>query len=235
MASPRGYAAVSLLRLLLLASLACFTRVSGAIYTYTNTRLPAQELMFRRAGMYAPSDAPHTGPPGYGRSTIKIDLRLTRESDDTVAYDAALPTELEVLVFDAPHFSRIGWVPKAGAPKVYCCSAPAIAAGVCATPNTLIVQPDRRPKLGKFGLRVKSISNWRVRLPAGGKVVRVRQQREVKVSGLYYVMFASCNPASGATHIAGSTEWLNPYGYLPGDLYVLSLLAMCTSAFSSLH
>ena len=33
------------------------------------------------------------------------------------------------------------------------------------------------------------------------------------------MLFASCNPRAGGIEVRGDTEWLNPYGYLPGDLY----------------
>ena len=89
---------------------------------------------------------------------------------------------MEVLVFDAPHFSRIGWVPTPGAPKAYCCDATAAAAGVCTVRNTLIVRPDRSSDVGGDGLHLRHpISNFRVKLPAGGQTVRVRQQRDIKV------------------------------------------------------
>jgi hypothetical protein len=41
----------------------------------------------------------------------------------------------------------------------------------------------------------------------------------VEKSGVHYLLFSSCDPATGTVLIDGSTVWMNPYGYLPGELF----------------
>eukprot|EP00611_Tribonema_gayanum_P014405 TRINITY_DN2577_c2_g2_i1.p2 TRINITY_DN2577_c2_g2~~TRINITY_DN2577_c2_g2_i1.p2 ORF type:complete len:346 (+),score=145.41 TRINITY_DN2577_c2_g2_i1:156-1193(+) len=36
---------------------------------------------------------------------------------------------------------------------------------------------------------------------------------------MYIVLFANCNPVNGRLLLNGHTEWVNPYGYLPGEYY----------------
>ena len=185
--------AATTLVLLLAAPLA-----RGAIYRYDDVSLPPQELMFRRAGMYAPQDAVSHSPPGYGRSFIKVDLHFTRyrprvapslaSSRAFTDFDPKLATEMEVLVFDSRHFNRIGWVPKSAtaggahpdAPKTYCCNDAAIRARVCTRKNTIIVQP--APGGGGSapisGVKVKDITSIRVPLPP------LRRNRATAVSSV---------------------------------------------------
>lgn len=43
---------------------------------------------------------------------------------------------------------------------------------------------------------------------------------KVKKSGLYSLLLANCD-ATNAIDIlvTGETKWMNPYGYLPGEIY----------------
>lgn len=43
----------------------------------------------------------------------------------------------------------------------------------------------------------------------------------VAKSGVHYLLFSSCEPRTGPVALDGSTLWMNPYGFLPGELYHL--------------
>ena len=38
-------------------------------------------------------------------------------------------------------------------------------------------------------------------------------------AGLHYLMYSSCDPEAGSVYINGHNAWMNPYGYLSGELY----------------
>ncbi len=49
--------------------------------------------------------------------------------------------------------------------------------------------------------------------------VTVERTFPIESKGMYYLMFSSCNELTGEVLISGTVEWMNPYGYLPGELY----------------
>jgi len=50
-------------------------------------------------------------------------------------------------------------------------------------------------------------------------IVTVERTFPIESKGMYYLMFSSCNELTGEVLISGKVEWMNPYGYLPGELY----------------
>jgi len=197
----------------LLVAVVC--AADGAIYDYTNVKLPPELLFFRRAGMFSVTDAPGLGAPGYGNSYIKLNLRFEREEDfGDPSFDPAAATELEVLIFDAIHYPNIGYQRPGSQKRQYCCDAKAFRKGICSKLNTLIVGASSASDTDKMMNQAVPFTPI-----LNGSRFHLEHRYQVKTSGLYYFMLASCNPATGLVAIDGHTAWMNPYGYLPGELY----------------
>lgn len=48
---------------------------------------------------------------------------------------------------------------------------------------------------------------------------------KIHKSGIYSILIANCDAVNGVDIlVTGEARWMNPYGYLPGELYGTSLL-----------
>lgn len=54
-------------------------------------------------------------------------------------------------------------------------------------------------------------------------------------SGIHYLVISSCEPRTGAIRFSGQTQWRNPYGFLPAELYsFLPFFGALTLAYAAL-
>ena len=181
--------------------------VEGNVYQYDERVLDQNVIQYRRVGMWTKEDAPARGSPGRGTTSVAIDLHIRR----TYTVRTGL---IQVLVFHSAHLPAIG-VPGAssGAPTTFCCTPELHERGVagCEQIGRVIVSP----AAGRAG------SVWQHDLPfdvnqsSAGLKTRVSVVR----SGVHYLLLASCDLQTGSVLVSGHTTWLNPYGYLPGELY----------------
>lgn len=98
------------------------------------------------------------------------------------------------------------------AQKTYCCTVPLRkTVPGCHVVGHMIIAP-RRASSGEV---------WQHDVTFGVNQSRSQLLEEFKVdkSGVHYLLFSSCDPATGKVLIDGSTLWMNPYGFLPGELY----------------
>lgn len=181
--------------------------VEGNVYQYDDRVLEPNVIQYRRVGMWTPADAPARGSPGRGTTSVAIDLHISR------AY-AVRSGLIQVLVFHSAHLPAIG-VPGAssGAPTAFCCTPELHERGVagCEQIGRVIVSP----AAGRAG------SVWQHDLPFDVNQSRAALKTRVSVvrSGVHYLLLASCDLQTGRVFVSGHTTWLNPYGYLPGELY----------------
>lgn len=184
----------------------------AAIYEYNDVVLPANALMFRRSGMYAPNETPENkGMPAF----IKVDLTLHRK--DPEYHGETMKVQLAVL-------DQYTWDHKLGVKtknrngqmeQFFCCTAELVASGECDEPLTLILEEDPSRDVFIHTIEFKPTKE------KGNETGPVRIDRTFPVNNkaLKYILFSSCNDLTQEVVINGKTEWRNPYGYLPGELF----------------
>ena len=100
------------------------------------------------------------------------------------------------------------------AQKTYCCTSTLRKLGVpgCESAGHAIISP------GKASEEV-----WQQDVTFGVNESRSQLLADYRVgkSGVHYLFFSSCDPGTGPVLIDGSTVWMNPYGFLPGELFHL--------------
>jgi len=211
-----------------LAVAVAVSRVSSEIYEY---HLKLQEvtssgnLRFRQSGMYAPHDAPSKTAPGNGHSFIDLgDMKLFPAPHEVQGYGRSGATFVDVAVFESRHFDEIG-VESDGV-KHYCCTAEQRSLTGCHPLRSLIVNEAhhtngsidliRIPVPLEEGSEPVTVADHAYMLPGR----KPYHKYKVKSTGLYTVLLANCDDTDAADILVqGQTEWMNPYGYLPGELY----------------
>eukprot|EP00908_Phaeocystis_cordata_P015802 Transcript_26992.p1 GENE.Transcript_26992~~Transcript_26992.p1 ORF type:complete len:504 (-),score=210.75 Transcript_26992:59-1474(-) len=179
--------------------------VEGNVYWYEDQLLSPNVIQYRRVGMWTPADAPVRGSPGKGTSSVSIDLHMSRTA-------AERPGLIQVLVFHAAYLPAVG-VPgrTSSAPPTFCCTPELHQRGVagCERIGSIVVAPSLKGSV------------WKHDLPfdANQTGSSVRTKVSVVRSGVHYLLLASCDLQTGGVLVSGHTTWLNPYGYLPGELY----------------
>ncbi|CAM9495184.1 unnamed protein product, partial [Phaeothamnion confervicola] len=190
--------------------------------------------------MFAAGNAPAKGPPGDGMSFIKLtDLQFTKAWDtgcdpaaaaatagDGVANDgggaagggdgvpvscASTDGAVDIVVFERNQFDAVGV--QVGTDRYYCCTGTAVMVGACVTSQLgRLILPDPAMALHMRHLDV-SADRWSsLSKPSDGIF-------KVESTGMYIVLIANCDPEEGVIAIRGASEWMNPYGYLPGETY----------------
>jgi hypothetical protein len=200
--------AVQILAWCLVASLSL---IEGAIHEYNGVELPKDALMYHRSGMYGPDDTPEgKGEPAF----IKVDLTLARQDPD---YHGE-KIKVQLAVFDQEVWDNgLGLKVKnknGELELVHCCTAELVLSGVCEEAMTLILSQDATQGTYIYDIEFtpQEVSNMT-------GPVRVEARFDVPHKGLRYLLISSCNDMTGTVIISGKTEWRNPYGYLPGDLF----------------
>eukprot|EP00002_Diphylleia_rotans_P032040 TRINITY_DN6698_c0_g1_i1.p1 TRINITY_DN6698_c0_g1~~TRINITY_DN6698_c0_g1_i1.p1 ORF type:complete len:511 (+),score=113.82 TRINITY_DN6698_c0_g1_i1:64-1596(+) len=164
-------------------------------------------------GMYAPNDTPAgSGNPSF----VDIELTLTRDVVTTVG-------NIDIVIFHDSDLTHVGYHYDDGSIG-YCCSNELYDEEECATPLEFLSDDG-----------TKSLQQWSLHFSNGSDSVKLKSRYNIKTTGLYYLMFVGCNPEVGDVYINGFSQWKNPYGYLPGQFYVLlPLYMMLTIGYSVL-
>ncbi|GBG26079.1 Transmembrane protein 87A [Hondaea fermentalgiana] len=196
-----------------LAMLATSTQQAlAAVNTYNAEKLENNFLMFRKNAMYAMSDAPYVIASENARSVIEISLKFNVPPElaadpNTLVQVSAFPAEdykyLGINVEDAGSSAE-------GSPgeRLYCCSESMAAEGaVCTVPHSLIFSPGAH-----------DVVSWDV-MPDGEGEARLFRTYTIEKKGFYYLVINFCNPTSSEIEVTGETRWVNPYGFLPAEVY----------------
>jgi len=198
----------------------------GAYGTQTNLR-------YRQSGMFSHNDAPSKTAPGNGHSYIDFgDLEFqVMPGELSMAYPGAV-TYVEVAVFESSHFSELGVTVAGAAAKQYCCT-PWVENRTGCNPSRGLIRTWDESKPTKNG----TIEIIRIPVPlTPGKKVKLKHAGfeqlghapysaegkgyKVRQSGLYSLLLANCDATNALdVLVTGETKWLNPYGYLPGEIY----------------
>jgi hypothetical protein len=159
--------------------------------------------------MYAPGDAPSSGAPGNDRSFIRPRFRFDAPKGQryTGLLDVAIvrTADLSVLGVMRPDDKD-----PTKMSRRWCCTEDLRDEGVkgCDRLGMLIIPAE--------------VLHWAK--PVEFKETSVAYLREenmynVKETGHYTMMIANCDAALPHVTFSGTGEWMNPYGYLPGELY----------------
>jgi len=181
--------------------------VSAYIYTYDSVLLKLGHLEYRRAGLYTSKDAPSSGPPGDGEAYIDVQVNMTRSPES-----AGKMGILQLLVTHSSTFDHIGYMDQDNK-RHFCCTQDLL---------DMDIEGCRGPQLGKAVVSPRAqppIEIYDVLWNAHNPVVQVSHRFAVPSSGRYYLLFSSCLNSTGDVEMSGKIVWMNPYGYLPGELY----------------
>ena len=156
---------------------------------------------------FSPSDVPKWSP-GHGRSYIDLSsLQLSLVCDDTKCPDATF----EILMFEEPPAKPwMDYWPE----RQFCCTQDMAGAGECFQEQVgkLLVPADIP---GAFMRSVKVPYGKQVSLEEEGAVAH----HDISKSGIYILFMGNCDAASFPVKIHGRIESMDPYGYLPADLF----------------
>eukprot|EP01127_Copromyxa_protea_P015792 TRINITY_DN4598_c0_g1_i1.p1 TRINITY_DN4598_c0_g1~~TRINITY_DN4598_c0_g1_i1.p1 ORF type:complete len:555 (-),score=128.24 TRINITY_DN4598_c0_g1_i1:117-1781(-) len=152
---------------------------------------------------YSPMYNMEESPGGDGTSTIFYNFTITRENTEA---------SLTFLIYNLDVASYIGSYPNGQEQKEYCCTNP---------------QKQTCDKIGDVIIHeptgsLKPLLSQNVLVPNGKKEQTISLEYNVTKTGIYYFLIVSCDydTQKGKIFIDGSCAWLNPYGYLPGDVYM---------------
>jgi len=94
----------------------------------------------------------------------------------------------------------------------FCCTEEMSISGYCSVVDRLII-PSNLPGAFTRTLSIKPDSV--LPLYADDTI----SHHDIKSTGIYILFMASCDPASTPVRVDGKIESIDPYGYLPADLY----------------
>eukprot|EP00743_Colponemidia_sp_Colp-15_P004904 GILK01005286.1.p1 GENE.GILK01005286.1~~GILK01005286.1.p1 ORF type:complete len:499 (+),score=74.37 GILK01005286.1:123-1619(+) len=167
------------------------------VYKYNGEKLEPTYVLLRRHGMYRPEDSPGK----QGESYVKFDLTYERETP--------APTgKIEIVLVHADFIPAIGYRNEDGTDD-WCCTPSLVQQGVCREVGTLIIRTHAQDDVSQKVIQFE---------PDEGKI-DLSEKFPVKKTGYYYMMMASCMAATKTVTVTGQSQWMNPYGYLPGELY----------------
>lgn len=197
-------------------------------------------LRYRQSGMYSHGNAPSTTAPGNGHAYLDFgglefsmaDAWIRKMAETAGVSAEAYPdpndkttTVVNVAVFEARHFDELGAKIRANLAKQYCCSDFVQNRTSCKPDKGLVINAPPQQVNG-------SIEVVRVEVPHNGDKVLLKDvgrvfpgnekysKYKIRKTGLYTLLLANCDYENRASVVVrGQTVWMNPFGYLPGELY----------------
>lgn len=191
----------------------------GNVYQYHDEPLQPNVVQYRRVGMWEPRHNHQQPPTGTaaelrqaepdGSSSISIDLSFKRS-------DARRAGVVQAAVFHSAQLADVGTPTEASGRHTFCCTSALKAQGVpgCDRVGHLIVRRPAAASEAGYHMWSRDIS-----FGANESVGELKGKVAIKHSGVHYMLLASCELHTGAVSFSGQTSWLNPHGYLPGELY----------------
>jgi len=186
--------------------------VHGTVNSYENEKLDSNYLLYRKAAMYSMEDAPSVSGSEHTRAAVEV--QLTFDFND--AEKRTKDPQIQVTFMPEESFPYLGVKPDPSMleegedpnGRVYCCTEDlAKDRELCAVENTLIFDKSPTP-----------ITTMNV-FPDLDGTTRFSKSFDIPRKGYYYLIISFCNPVEEIVEISGLTRWVNPFGYLPGELY----------------
>jgi len=164
--------------------------------------------------MYTPEKAPRSGPPGNGRSYIEFkDFQVDR-TENQGRLEAA---SIQIIVLPDQDINSIGL--ESFGQNLFCCTPSIMKQG-----EHKECQDDSQ--VNKLISTLSSYDNSDggnyklVTFAEGEKHATMPEWKyTVKESQIHIIAIAVCDANVGQVTISGTTEWMNPYGHLPGQLF----------------
>lgn len=201
---------------LMLSLLLVIHFVNSEVIFYSNHVITPSRPEFLMIPKFGKNDAPHWAP-GHGKSYIDISrLSMSTSCGSSSFLSSASsstdcsPVTLELLMFEEP--TDKAWMDY-WPDREFCCTDELVISGYCANAGRLII-PSDLPNAYMRSLTIKPdvpVAMWE-----DDKAVT---HHEIQETGLYILFMAECNPSSTPITVNGKIESLDPYGYLPADLY----------------
>jgi len=182
--------------------LALCATAHAAKFDFTDTVLSPLMQIARRHAMFTVDDAPSTN--GDGKSEVHIDVNF-RLREGEVADNLGSDQSIQVIFF---HHDELEAVHKADLDGNFCCTIKTDMGYGC-------------PQAGVDSNFVKTytpIYKTQVDI-APGDGTELLHTVKVEKTGMHYLMYSSCMSDATDVLMTGHNAWLNPYGYLPGELY----------------
>jgi hypothetical protein len=186
---------------------------SGEVITYVNQRIDPLKPEYLKIAKYAKHDVPNW-KPGNGKSFIDLsELSATAVCDQSGggSNQQCSPSSFQLLMFEEP--TEKYWMDY-WSNRQFCCTAEALDNEVCHGEqlNTLIVPTDLP---GAFEQSFILQSDETIKFSHDPTI----NHHEIKDSSMYVIMMASCDATSQPIFLNGQIDSLDPYGYLPADLF----------------
>eukprot|EP01116_Phalansterium_solitarium_P023148 TRINITY_DN7966_c0_g1_i3.p1 TRINITY_DN7966_c0_g1~~TRINITY_DN7966_c0_g1_i3.p1 ORF type:complete len:553 (+),score=128.31 TRINITY_DN7966_c0_g1_i3:164-1822(+) len=215
-------------RVLTTANLLLFlvSSVSAGIFPFDHTELGTDidsfQYRWMRVGIYSPEDAPERSAPGDGRSFIRFQAEVAVDPVQTKVSGG-----LNLVAFHSDHKTVVGAATESDKVQ-FCCTQDLIDARVCSKVGTLVydntIDTGEKGKgiPGEFGTYYHPFGD------VGSRIVfrdGVEWKFDVGKSGMYYLYLINCVTDDQGEYVSvfvdgepGAT-FMNPYGYLNGELY----------------
>lgn len=158
---------------------------------------------------FSKNDAPNWAP-GHGHSFIdfsRLKARLNCVPSANVMDVPCFNSTLELLMFEEP--SDKPWEDYWPNDN-YCCSNEMVQAGECNNAGSLIIPPDL-PSSYARKIVVSTTTTYIVQDSIS--------RHDISTTGVIVVFMAVCDPYALSVVVDGSIDSLDPYGYLPADLF----------------
>ena len=194
----------------------CLNLCESEILKYADHEIIKLEPEYIKIPKYAKGDAPNWAP-GNGHTFIDLSelsvKTLCHGSDKMMNNSLSVcgPTTFSLLMFkETTDKSWMDYWPE----NSFCCSKSSVNSGLCHFEqlNTLIV-PVNLP--GAF-LQTFTIQNGETTKFSHDPTIT---HHDIKETGMYILLMGNCGASSSNVLMSGQIESMDPYGYLPADLF----------------
>ena len=192
------------------------------IIPYKDDIIYPQHPAYLSVPKFSAKDAPHWSP-GKGNSYIDMsritlslvcgeELTSTAAGKEALVAEECVKTNFEVLIFQSPVDGDKPWMDYWPS-RQFCCLPEMVDAGTCLPEQTgHLIKPEEI--FASEGV-ITLFPEARAAKFSDGTLSHLA----VKKSGVYVVLMASCDPFSSPVKVDGFAESMDPYGYLPADLF----------------
>ena len=200
-------------------SLSLIALTCGELIPYINHVVSPLEPEYLQIPKFAKEEVPHWAP-GRGHSYIELaDLRFklncpidaSSPPSDSPPTTTCKSSTFDLLIFEEP--SDKDWMDY-WEEHEFCCTNDMVEARTCDTEQlgSLLI-PSSLP--GAFVRSITVAADTEITLHGEGAISHL----EISSSGLYILLMATCEENAGTVTINGKIDSLDPYGYLPADLF----------------
>eukprot|EP00298_Acanthocystis_sp_HF-20_P005061 c15339_g1_i1.p1 GENE.c15339_g1_i1~~c15339_g1_i1.p1 ORF type:complete len:478 (+),score=113.02 c15339_g1_i1:31-1464(+) len=175
-------------------------------YELHNEKLKYGKATYRRNAMFSFEETPSLFKKGDDLPFVNVNATFTRKLSNTDNKNEGNGV-IQIIFAESSSLNNIGTV-DSSLTKHICCTPLAIEENICPSNllgKVIINQPD-------LSLQVLDIQ-----FESNDPVKHISHNFKVTETGEYYLFFSSCFLENGDVLINGEVNWLNNFGYLPGE------------------